>query len=97
MPEEVNRILTDSITKYFFITEQSEIDNLKKEGLDNGNTMIDTQKKLLRKALDTKYHKVINVKEKEYILITLYRPSNVDDLDKYDLKLIISSNNFRSQ
>ena len=44
--------------------------------------MIDTQKKYLQQALDTKYHETLGVKSKEYVLITLHRPSNVDDLDK---------------
>jgi len=87
MPEEVNRILTDHITTYYFVTEQSGVDNLKKiNKTDNvylvGNTMIDTQKKYLQQALDTKYHETLNIKPKEYVLITLHRPSNVDDLDK---------------
>ena len=87
MPEEVNRVLTDHITKYYFITEQSGVDNLKKIGITEnvylvGNTMIDTQKKYLQQALDTKYHETLGVKSKEYILITLHRPSNVDNMDK---------------
>tara|TARA_B110000971_G_scaffold15912_3_gene14713 strand:+ start:253 stop:2166 length:1914 start_codon:yes stop_codon:yes gene_type:complete len=87
MPEEVNRILTDHITTYYFVTEQSGVDNLKKiNKTENvylvGNTMIDTQKKYLQQALDTKYHESLKVKPKEYVLITLHRPSNVDDLDK---------------
>lgn len=87
MPEEVNRILTDHITKYYFVTEQSGIDNLKQIGITEnvylvGNTMIDTQKKYLQQALDTKYHETLGVKSKEYVLITLHRPSNVDDMDK---------------
>ena len=87
MPEEVNRILTDHITKYYFVTEQSGIDNLKEIGITEnvylvGNTMIDTQKKYLQQALDTKYHETLNIKSKEYVLITLHRPSNVDDMEK---------------
>ena len=87
MPEEVNRILTDHITKYYFITEQSGVDNLKEIGVTEnvylvGNTMIDTQKKYLQQSLDTQYHKKLGVKSKEYVLITLHRPSNVDDMDK---------------
>ena len=86
MPEEVNRILTDHITKYYFVTEQSGIDNLKEIGITEnvylvGNTMIDTQK-YLQQALNTKYHEKVGVKSKEYILITLHRPSNVDNMDK---------------
>lgn len=87
MPEEVNRVLTDHITKYFFVTEQSGVDNLKEIGVTEnvylvGNTMIDTQQKYLQQALDTKYHETLGVKSKEYVLITLHRPSNVDDIDK---------------
>ena len=87
MPEEVNRILTDHITKYYFVTEQSGIDNLKETGITEnvylvGNTMIDTQKKYLTKALDTKYHETLGVRGGGYILITLHRPSNVDDIVK---------------
>ena len=87
MPEEVNRILTDHITKYYFVTEQSGVDNLNKIGIQEnvflvGNTMIDTQKKYLQMALDTKYYERLNIKSGEYILITLHRPSNVDNLDK---------------
>lgn len=87
MPEEVNRILTDHISTYYFITEQSGVDNLKKIGITEnvflvGNTMIDTQKKYLQQSLDTNYYKKINVKSKEYVLITLHRPSNVDNLNK---------------
>jgi UDP-N-acetylglucosamine 2-epimerase (non-hydrolysing) len=87
MPEEVNRVLTDHITKYYFVTEQSGIDNLKEIGVTEnvylvGNTMIDTQKKYLQQALDTKYYETLGVKSKEYVLITLHRPSNVDDMNK---------------
>ncbi len=87
MPEEVNRILTDHITKYYFVTEQSGVDNLKEIGITEnvflvGNTMIDTQKKYLQQALDTKYHEKLGVKTKKYVLITLHRPSNVDNIEK---------------
>ena len=87
MPEEVNRILTDHITKYYFVTEQSGVDNLNASGINEnvylvGNSMIDTQKKYLQQALDTKYNETLGVKSKEYILITLHRPSNVDDINK---------------
>lgn len=87
MPEEVNRVLTDHISKYYFVTEQSGVDNLQKEGKTEnvylvGNTMIDTQKKYLQQALDTKYNDYLGLREKEYVLVTLHRPSNVDNLDK---------------
>jgi len=88
MPEEVNRILTDIMANYYFITEQSGVDNLKKEGLDKGNlylvgnTMIDCLFMFKDQALQTKQHEKMGVKDKEYILITLHRPGNVDDIGK---------------
>jgi len=92
MPEEVNRILTDYITKYYFVTEESGINNLKNENITKnvylvGNTMIDTQKKYLINALNNKYNEILGINKKEYVLVTLHRPSNVDDLDK--LKIIL--------
>ena len=86
MPEEVNRVLTDHITQYYFVTEQSGIDNFTSVGITEnvylvGNTMIDTQKKYLQQALETKYPEKLGVNSKQYVLITLHRPSNVDDLD----------------
>ena len=88
MPEEINRILVDHITEYYFITEQSGLDNLKKSGKKEhlylvGNTMIDTQKMYLSKALNTKYYKKLNLVPKDYILVTLHRPSNVDNFSKF--------------
>ena len=87
MPEEVNRILTDHMSHYHFVTEQSGVNNLQDAGITEnvylvGNTMIDTQKKYLQQALDTKHHGTLGVKKGEYVLVTLHRPSNVDDLDK---------------
>ena len=86
MPEEVNRILTDHITDYFFVTEKSGVDNLQKEGIIQnvflvGNTMIDTQKLYLRDALEKQYHTELGLSKGQYILITLHRPSNVDNLN----------------
>jgi UDP-N-acetylglucosamine 2-epimerase (non-hydrolysing) len=87
MPEEVNRILTDHISTYYFVTEQSGVDNLNNEGKTEnvflvGNTMIDCLLMFKDKALKIKYHEKIGIKENEYILVTLHRPSNVDDLEK---------------
>ena len=69
MPEEVNRVLIDHITKYYFVTEESGIKNLKEIGITQnlylvGNTMIDTQKKYLQQALDIKYHETLELKKK---------------------------------
>jgi len=87
MPEEINRILTDHISDYYFVTEKSGVANLRHEGIvDNvylvGNTMIDTQKKFIAKAMETQYCSQLGVNKKEFVLITLHRPGNVDDLDR---------------
>ena len=85
MPEEINRIVTDSISDFLFVTEKSGIDNLKKEGIaDNkiyfvGNVMIDSLKYHLEKSENSKIVSDLNLEKQKYILVTLHRPSNVDD------------------
>jgi len=87
MPEEINRIITDSISDLLFITEQSGIDNLKKEGVPDekvkfvGNVMIDSLIYYREKAGKLELSEIVNnsaIKEKEYVLMTMHRPSNVD-------------------
>lgn len=85
MPEEINRIATDSISNYYFVTEQSGIDNLKKSGISDeqiffvGNTMIDSLFYALPKAEKSAINNELNLIPQQYALITLHRPSNVDD------------------
>ncbi len=92
MPEEINRIVTDVLSDYLFVTEESGIENLKREGVDLsriffvGNTMIDTLYQILP-FCDEEYLKIYNLKKNSYILVTLHRPSNVDDRER--LKEII--------
>lgn len=86
MPEEVNRVVTDSITDLFFLTEQSGHDNLVREGRDAkhlflvGNVMIDNLfhqlKKLNRGTCSTDE---LKRRYSRYACLTLHRPSNVDD------------------
>lgn len=88
MPEEINRIVTDSISDYLFVTEESGLVNLLKEGKTKrdiffvGNTMIDTLKFGLSKLkqIDFSGSDVQRLKDelKAYGVITLHRPSNVD-------------------
>jgi len=86
MPEEINRVLTDSISDLLFITEQSGIDNLKKEGVADGkvhfvgNVMIDTLLANKAKAEKSDILGKLSLAEKGYAVITLHRPSNVDDM-----------------
>jgi len=87
MPEEINRLLTDAISDYLFVTEKSGIENLQREGIDDskiffvGNVMIDTLIQLLPKAETSGILQTYDVCEGDYVLVTLHRPSNVDNDD----------------
>jgi len=84
MPEEINRILTDAISDFLFTTEESANENLKREGIPLGkiffvgNVMIDTLVDCLHKIEDNGLP-FDDLKNGEYAVITLHRPSNVDD------------------
>lgn len=92
MPEEINRLVTDSISDYFFTTSRFANENLRREGKTDqqiffvGNTMIDTllrnQDRLLKPAIWSEY----SLEDKGYLVMTLHRPSNVDS--KAQLKRI---------
>jgi len=92
MPEEVNRVLTDQISDLLFVTESDAVANLQREGIDAGrvhfvgNVMIDT----LRHQLDSSIPPQQTLADVDgmgvlteggYALLTLHRPSNVDDKD----------------
>ena len=83
MPEEINRILTDAISDMLFVTEESAITHLQREGVEKekiyfvGNVMIDTLHQHLEKAAASTIKKQLEI-SKPYILVTLHRPSNVD-------------------
>jgi UDP-N-acetylglucosamine 2-epimerase (non-hydrolysing) len=87
MPEEINRILTDTIADYLFVTEQSGLVNLKNEGISEekvyfvGNVMIDSLIHFLPKATTSKILDQLQIEPKNYVLATLHRPSNVDEKD----------------
>lgn len=89
MPEEINRIVTDSLADYFFTTSEVANQNLKRNGVKPeqiffvGNTMIDTLLKHLSKAIKPALWDSHGLKSKGYGVLTLHRPSNVDDLDKF--------------
>lgn len=85
MPEEINRILTDTISDFLFITEKSGEVNLLNEGINPdkihfvGHVMIDSLIQHMVKSEASKVHEKINAKPGNYGLITLHRPSNVDN------------------
>lgn len=85
MPEEINRILTDAISETLFVSEPSGRTNLLREGIPDekifmvGNVMIDTLLAHKEKAASSEILRQIDVTPHEYALLTLHRPSNVDD------------------
>jgi UDP-N-acetylglucosamine 2-epimerase (non-hydrolysing) len=88
MPEEINRIATDAICDYCFITEESALINLRKENFPEknlfftGNTMIDSQVYALPKAKELDLLRKYDLEDKNYVLSTIHRPSNVDDKEQ---------------
>lgn len=83
MPEEINRLLTDEISDYFFVTEQSGLDHLAEEKKHGevyfvGNTMIDTLVHFEPQILKSAIRQQLGIQDKPFILVTLHRPSNVD-------------------
>jgi len=88
MPEEINRIVTDSITNYFFTTSENANENLRNVGVGNdriffvGNTMIDTLLKYRYSFRKPFFWNEFGLKKGKYIVITLHRPANVDEEEK---------------
>ena len=84
MPEEHNRVLTDALTDHFFITEQSGLDNLRKEGRPEealhfvGNTMIDTLVAFEPQVQASPVLQQLGLGEGGHVLMTIHRPATVD-------------------
>ncbi|HUI28802.1 MAG TPA: UDP-N-acetylglucosamine 2-epimerase (non-hydrolyzing) [Candidatus Acidoferrales bacterium] len=85
MPEEINRIVTDVLSDYLFVTEESGVVNLRNEGISEkkiflvGDVMIDSLILYREKARRSEIKKTFGLSAGEYTLVTLHRPSNVDD------------------
>lgn len=83
MPEEINRVLTDAISDYLFTTESAANENLRREGISDkqiyfvGNVMIDTLVHCLSK-IERMSLPFEDLQEKQYAVVTVHRPSNVD-------------------
>jgi UDP-N-acetylglucosamine 2-epimerase (non-hydrolysing) len=94
MPEEINRLVTDSITNYFFTTSEVANRNLRESGIsDNriffvGNTMIDTLLKNMSRLSRPAIWDEANLEIGQYFVMTLHRPANVDEESK--LKELLS-------
>lgn len=85
MPEEINRMVTDAICDLFFTTDPAGNENLRKAGVDSrqvhfaGNVMIDALMQNRATAAQNRILETLDVKPKGYCLLTMHRPSNVDD------------------
>ena len=85
MPEEINRMVTDSITDFFFTTTEGANFNLKKAGVESesiffvGNTMIDTLLKNRSRFTKPEIWDELGLEESGFIVMTLHRPANVDE------------------
>lgn len=88
MPEEINRMVTDSITDYFFTTSETANRNLRKLGISDerifftGNVMIDTLLKNKPRFSKPEAWEKFGLKTGQYIVMTLHRPANVDEEQK---------------
>ncbi len=85
MPEEINRVLTDAISDLLFVSEPSGLENLRREGIPEhrihfvGNVMIDTLERCRERAAASGILEALGLEPGNYAVLTLHRPSNVDD------------------
>jgi len=83
MPEEWNRLLTDELSNYYFVTEESGLNHLKSENKNGelfhvGNTMIDTMVGFEKQIQASQILTELELKKDQFVLMTIHRPSNVD-------------------
>jgi UDP-N-acetylglucosamine 2-epimerase (non-hydrolysing) len=85
MPEEVNRVLTDRLSDVLLAHSPEAVENLQAEGIcpgrvyNVGNTMIDSLRRCEKQARDLQVWSTVGMEERAYVLVTLHRPSNVDE------------------
>lgn len=98
MPEEINRILTDSVSDFLFVTEQAGMVNLAKEGVADekvffvGNVMIDSLVHYLEKARRSTIMDDLDVTAGDFAVMTMHRPANVDNTEGLENILSIIEN-----
>ena len=94
MPEEINRMVTDSITNYFFTTSEVANENLRCSNVSDdriffvGNTMIDTLLANMSRLKAPAFWDKLGLEAGQYFVVTLHRPDNVDNVDQ--LQVILS-------
>jgi len=101
MPEEINRLVTDSITDHFFTTSEVANSNLQNEGVPKekihfvGNTMIDTLLAHMDRFIKPSAWDQLSLQEKKYLVMTLHRPGNVDEEAQLNnlIREIVNSSN----
>ncbi|HPP87316.1 MAG TPA: UDP-N-acetylglucosamine 2-epimerase (non-hydrolyzing) [bacterium] len=91
MPEEINRVLTDAISDYLFTLDETGNQNLINEGIPRnkifcvGDIMIDAVDYILKKNTESFIKTKFNLKKNDYAVVTLHRPSNVDNIENLSL------------
>jgi UDP-N-acetylglucosamine 2-epimerase (non-hydrolysing) len=89
MPEEINRLLTDAISQWLFVSERSGLENLRREGVPNervffvGNVMIDTLLACRQRSEESAILADLELEGRPYGVLTLHRPANVDEADTF--------------
>jgi len=89
MPEEINRIVTDALAHLLFVSEESGMTNLRREGVPEenlffvGNVMIDTLLRHRDRADGSRVLEELGLAPRGYAVLTLHRPSNVDDAETF--------------
>ena len=103
MPEEINRMVTDAITNWFFTTSEAANENLRKAGVNEdriffvGNTMIDSLMANLNRLQMPPFWSELGLEAGRYFVVTLHRPANVDALDGFACLLKAIGNDTRGR
>lgn len=88
MPEEINRMVTDSLADYFFTTSEVANANLRRFGVEEnnlffvGNVMIDTLLVNRSRFVKPQIYDALGLQPQQYLMLTMHRPANVDEADK---------------
>lgn len=88
MPEEINRMVTDALCDYFFTTSEVANKNLRNSGVNKnriffvGNVMIDTLLANMHRFVKPEIYDQLKLKAKDYLVLTMHRPANVDEAEK---------------
>lgn len=101
MPEEINRMVTDAVTNFFFTTSEVANENLRRSGVTDeriffvGNTMIDTLLANMDRLRPPSFWDALELRRGEYVVATLHRPGNVDEHHQLETLLVAVSEGCR--